>query len=55
MLKISKKALNDQTWAEIRQVSDAGQGSSYWSVGDRKAVLMLQDTVLAVVEPSDHI
>ena len=35
-----KKALNDQTWAEIRQVSDAGQGSSYWSVGDRKAVLV---------------
>ncbi len=36
----TKKALNDQTWAEIRQVSDAGQGSSYWSVGDRKAVLV---------------
>ena len=36
----TKKALNDQTWAETRQVSDAGQGSSYWSVGDRKAVLV---------------
>ena len=36
----TKKALNDQTWAEIRQVSDAGQGGSYWSVGDRKAVLV---------------
>ena len=36
----TKKALNDQTWAEIRQVSDAGKGSEYWSVGDRKAVLV---------------
>ena len=36
----AKKALNDQTWAEIRQVSDAGKGSEYWSVGDRKAVLV---------------
>ena len=34
----TKKALNDQTWAEIRQVSDAGKGSEYWNVGDRKAV-----------------
>lgn len=36
----AKKALNNQTWAEIRQVSDAGKGSEYWSVGDRKAVLV---------------
>ena len=36
----TKKALNDQTWAEIRQVSDAGKGSEYWNVGDRKAVLV---------------
>ena len=36
----AKKALNDQTWAEIRQVSDAGQGANYWSVGDRKGVLV---------------
>ena len=35
-----KKALNDQTWAEIRQVSDAGKGSEYWNVGDRKGVLV---------------
>ena len=35
-----KKALNDQTWDEIKQVSDAGQGSQYWKVGDRKAVLV---------------
>lgn len=36
----AKKALNDMTWAEISQVSDAGLGSEYWSVGDRKAVLV---------------
>lgn len=35
-----KKALNDMTWAEIRQVSDAGKGSEYWNVGDRKGVLV---------------
>ena len=34
----AKKALNDQTWAEIKQVSDAGQGANYWSVGDIKTI-----------------
>ena len=29
--------LNDNDWATIRQVSDNGQGQSYWSIGDRKA------------------
>lgn len=33
-----KKTLNNQTWAEIRQVSDAGKGSEYWSVGDGKQI-----------------
>lgn len=37
---IPAKALNDTTWAEIREISDAGKGSEYWSVGDRKAVLV---------------
>ena len=31
-------ALNTYTWEQIRQVSDAGQGSLYWNVGDRKAI-----------------
>jgi len=35
-----KAALNDMSWAEIRQVSDAEQGANYWSVGDRKGVLV---------------
>ena len=34
----TKKALNDQTWEEIKQVSDAGQGANYWSVGDTKTI-----------------
>ena len=34
----AKKTLNNQTWAEIRQVSDAGQGANYWSVGDAKTI-----------------
>ena len=36
----AKKDLNDMTWAEIRQVSDAGKASEYWNVGDRKGVLV---------------
>ena len=32
--------LNDNDWATIRQVSDNGQGSNYWSIGDRKAVTL---------------
>lgn len=36
----AKKALNDMTWAEISQVSEAGLGSEYWNVGDRKGVLV---------------
>lgn len=31
-------ALNDNTWATIREVSDAGQGENYWSVGDTKRI-----------------
>ena len=34
----TKKTLNDQTWAEIRQVSDAGKGAEYWKVGDSKGI-----------------
>ena len=34
----TKKTLNDQTWAEIRQVSDTGKGAEYWKVGDCKGI-----------------
>ncbi len=31
-------ALNSYTWAQIKQVSDAGLAASYWSVGDTKNI-----------------
>ena len=37
-MPVQGKALNDYSWSEIRQVSDAGLGDDYWNVGDRKAV-----------------
>lgn len=30
-------SLNDCTWAQIKEISDSGQGANYWSIGDRKA------------------
>ena len=32
------KTLNDNSWATIKSVSDAGQGANYWSVGATKSV-----------------
>ena len=32
--------LNDNSWAVIKQVSDAGAGANFWSVGDCKEVTM---------------
>lgn len=32
--------LNDNDWATIREVSDAGQAANYWNVGDRKGVYL---------------
>ena len=32
--------LNKNTWETIKDISDAGQGANYWSVGDRKAVTL---------------
>ena len=32
--------LDENDWTTIREVSDAGQGSNYWSVGDRKEVTL---------------
>ena len=32
--------LNDNDWSKIKEVSDAGQGANYWSIGDRKAVTL---------------
>ena len=32
--------LDENDWTTIREVSDAGQGSNYWSIGDRKAIML---------------
>ena len=32
--------LNNNEWSVIKSVSDAGQGTNYWSIGDRKAVTL---------------
>ena len=32
--------LNDASWAEIKQISDAGNGANFWSVGDCKEVTL---------------
>lgn len=32
--------LNDTSWAAIKQVSDAGKGTDFWSIGDCKEVTM---------------
>lgn len=36
----AKKTLEQQTWAEISQVSEANQGANYWSVGDTKSIAL---------------
>ena len=32
--------LDENDWTTIREISDAGLGSNYWSIGDRKAVTL---------------
>ena len=39
-LSFISSTLNDNDWSVIRAVSDAGNGSDYWAVGDRKAVTL---------------
>ena len=34
------KTLNDNSWATIKSVSDAGQGANYWAVGDTKRITL---------------
>lgn len=36
----AKAALNSMSWANIRKVSEAGLGPSYWAVGDTKSILV---------------
>lgn len=37
-LPVSGNELNTYTWAQIKQVSDAGLASTYWNVGDAKQI-----------------
>lgn len=39
-LSFVSSTLNNNDWATIKSVSDAGTGANYWSVGDRKAVTL---------------
>ena len=39
-LFFASSTLNNNDWATIKAVSDAGQGANYWSIGDRKAVTL---------------
>lgn len=39
-LSFASSTLNNNDWATIKSVSDAGQGANYWSIGDRKAVTL---------------
>ena len=39
-LSFVSPTLNNNDWATIKSVSDAGQGANYWSIGDRKAVTL---------------
>ena len=39
-LSFATSTLNDNEWGVIKTVSDAGEGANYWSIGDRKAVVL---------------
>ena len=37
-VSLISNTLNDNSWADIRSVSDAGTGATYWNVGDYKNI-----------------
>ena len=39
-IALVRQELNDNSWAAIKQVSDANMGANFWSVGDCKEVTM---------------
>ena len=39
-IALVKQELNDNSWAAIKQVSDANMGANFWSVGDCKEITM---------------
>ena len=61
-LSIDLLTLNSNSWVKIREISDAGTGKNYWSVGDCKAVhlfgtmgtLALDTTLWVYILGFDH-
>lgn len=61
-LSIDLSTLNNNSWAKIREISDAGTGKNYWSAGDCKAVplsgtmgtLALDTTLWVYILGFDH-
>lgn len=61
-LSIDPLTLNSNSWAKIREISDAGTGKNYWSAGDCKAVplsgtmgtLALDTTLWVYILGFDH-
>ena len=61
-LSIDLLTLNSNSWAKIREISDAGTGKNYWSAGDCKAVplsgtmgtLALDTTLWVYILGFDH-
>ena len=39
-IDIAFQELNDASWTKIKQISDAGNGANFWSVGDCKEITM---------------
>lgn len=39
-LSFVSAVLNDNDWATIKKISDKGEGANYWSIGDRKEVIL---------------
>lgn len=39
-LTVISNTLNDNSWATIRSVADAGTGANYWAVGDAKQITL---------------
>lgn len=40
VVKVVDSTLQNNDWDTIRRVSDAGQAANYWSIGDRKTVVL---------------
>ena len=61
-VSLISSTLNDNSWADIKSVSDAGTGSTYWNVGDYKNItisgtvqgMSLNSTVRAFILGFNH-